>query len=1156
MKFERTVRNVGTGSDKEIWLGEKDRNGYNSMALVVQENSESPSAIFFGEVKNNAFNGKGFKYYSNSINNTYVGLFENGKETYGVRAFGNSLKVSDFARQSENEFLVNPDGSWAYVEIKCTEGRDYRRVVRYLKSNGVVEFAAYHNGDDIWGNNIKRREVGVENFLRGETIYQNLYGCKFEHLSYNSVTGRLNDFASTNGTLDSGETWEDCSQKMNGENHGVGFIRWSGGHYYIGEWEEGWRTGFGLYYHNEEKLWSYRNLKQNKPFTDLDITYSETNDNICISFEDINCFAYVSFHRQSSKDSIFGITNRTAQLSFDVFNDFAITLFERKDDSWSSFKTFQFDLDGNIDNSAELSNNDSNNDAPHTSDSLLDQLRGFRGLGGSSEESETTETGEPRVDAETELNNMIGLKTVKEKVQIFKASAKKRRGKVNLNFSFIGNPGTGKTVVARLFGQILYKAGLLPTPNVIDVSRNDLIGQFIGDTEKKTSEIINRAMGGTLFIDEAYSLCVKDSSTDFGKHVVELLLKTMEDHRGELCIILAGYPDEMHDFFQMNSGFESRIPPMNRIVFENYNEAELRLIAKKMIKEDPDIDNITDEAFEEIIRLVLREAYKKNFANARYVRDIISAVVEKQLLRTADDKDNHDIILEDVKAISDPVSKPNQVKAEQRLNDLIGLEKVKKQVISLKNTVKKFKNMPDRLNIHMAFLGNPGTGKTEVAKLIAEIFYDEGILPTKNCISTDASGLISGYLGQTAIQTHEVVQKALGGVLFIDEAYGLDGSGIHDGHNFKAEATEALLKDMEEYRGKFCVILAGYTNEMLQLMNSNPGFKSRIPEHNYIKFPDYKPDELVEIAKLMVNRDGYSITDDCLEEMKKMILVAQKRRNFENARFVRNILQGIESCQNTRTVDDPNNMEITLDDVIAYEKDSDLFAEEAKVGGLCIKREQLLALPEVKGPVTSNFITERSVSIHTETNSGAGEGTGFIVSPDGYIITNNHVVEDGIKVIVGVNYLLANGNAIQVTTEADVIATDKENDVAVIKIHREDEELPYFTLLRPDDNDPKLLSEVIMGGYPLGKSRFHKITLTTGKIQSINKDEHLSGNMKRIYLDLSGTHGNSGSAVIDMETARVIGIFSGASVDRSANAELNYAVPTEYIWALIDKTNN
>lgn len=1147
MKFTKKNFNINNLPKKEIWMGEQDRSGkYNSIALVDIRDERVPNQIYFGQVKDDYFDGLGVKYYEDNINNTYVGKFSGGAETIGVRLVNNSLVLQDFKHGRENIFVVNEDGSWAYVEKAPSEGRSYRRGVRYLKSKKVLEFAGIDKPEDIFSDSIKTAPIYFDSELGGSTIWHNLYGCKFEHMSYNSIVGRLDDFVSGEGQLQGGEKWEDCAQKVNGESHGVGAIRWEDKNFYIGEWSEGWRTGFGMYYYSDGDYFAFSNFKKGDYFGDLKIEYSVKYDSFSLYFRDIKVHAYFSCNREGSEDSIFGITNDETELSFDVFNDFSVSLFQRKSNTWKTVKSYQFSLDG-------VPPRGGNNHLSPNDNDLLSELRnkinGFAGNQNSSEPSSTP------IDAEAELAKLIGLEKVKEKVEFFKASAKKRRGKVNLNFSFIGNPGTGKTVVARLFAQILNKAGLLPTANLVEVSRGDLVGQYIGESEKKTNEIIQRAMGGTLFIDEAYALNVNGGSgNDYGKQVVEILLKVMEDHRGELCIILAGYPDEMHDFFKMNSGFLSRIPPMNRIEFENYNEAELRQIAKKMIAEDPDIDNVSDEAFEEIIRLILRDAYKKNFDNARCVRNVLNAVLEKQILRTKDDKDDHNITIEDVKAVSEPSRKPNQEKAEDRLNQLVGLSKVKKQILSLKNTVKKFKNMPDRLNLHMAFLGNPGTGKTEVAKLIAEIFYDEGVLPTKNCVEVDPSGLIAQYVGQTGPKTHDVIQKALGGVLFIDEAYALDDNGQN---GFGAEAVEALLKDMEEYRGKFCVILAGYTNEMMRLFNVNPGFKSRIPDHNYINFPDYTPEELAEIAKLMVKKDGYTITEEAIVEVKKIVRIASTNKNFENARFVRNILQGIESIQNTRTVEQPDNMEIVLDDVIGYEKENDLFSEEEGIGGKCVSQKELLALPEVNGPISPNFIIERSVSIHTETKNGAGEGTGFFVTPNGFIVTNNHVIEDGVDVTVGVNYVLANNKTIVVDTKAKIIATDKEHDVAIIKIEREDEELPYFTLLAPDAKDPELMSDVIMGGYPLGKSRFHQITLTTGKVQSINRDEHIqSSDMKRIYLDLSGTHGNSGSAVIDAKTARVIGIFSGASIDRGANAEINFAIPTKYIWDLINKSSN
>ena len=1145
MRFIKKTFNINNLPKKEIWNGEQDSSGkYNSLALVDIRDERIPNQIYFGQVKEDYFHGLGVKYYEDNINNTYVGKFEGGAETIGVRCLNNSLILQDFKNGKENLFVVGEDGSWAYVEKGETGGRNYRRCVRFLKSKKVLEFAAVSDLQQIFSESLKTSPINFDRELNGNTIWHNLYGCKFEHMSYNSIVGRFDDFMSSNGKLDDGERWEDCAQKVNGESQGMGSIRWEDGNFYFGEWEQGWRTGFGMYYYTDGNYFSFCNYKKGDYFGDLKVEYSAKFDSFSIYFRDIKVHAYFSCNREGSTDSIFGITNDETELSFDVFNDFSVCLFKRENKEWKSIKSYDFSLDGPAPRGGDSDPAPTNND-------LLNELRNrISGLAGS---PSTSSTINETIDAEAELNKLIGLTKVKEKVEFFKASAKKRRGKVNLNFSFIGNPGTGKTVVARLFAQILHKAGLLPTANLVEVSRGDLVGQYIGESEKKTNEIIQRAMGGTLFIDEAYALNVQGGSgNDYGKQVVEILLKVMEDHRGELCIILAGYPEEMHNFFKMNSGFLSRIPTMNRIEFENYNEQELRLIAKKMIAEDPDIDNVTDEAFEEIIRLILRDAYKKNFDNARCVRNVLNAVLEKQILRTKDDPNDHNITIEDVRAVSEPTRKPGQEKAEERLNQLIGLAKVKKQILSLKNTVKKFRNMPDRLNLHMAFLGNPGTGKTEVAKLIAEIFYDEGVLPTKNCVEVDPSGLIAQYVGQTGPKTHDVIQRALGGVLFIDEAYALDDNGQT---GYGAEAVEALLKDMEEYRGKFCVILAGYTQEMMHLFNVNPGFKSRIPDHNYIHFPDYTPDELVEIGKLMVKKDGYNLADDAASEMKKIIQIASTNKNFENARFVRNILQGIESTQNTRTVDESDNMDIVLADVIEYEKDNDIFSKDNGIGGKCVTQKELLDLPEVNGPVNSNFIIERSVSIHTETKNGAGEGTGFLVTPDGFIVTNNHVIEDGVDVTVGINYVLANSKTIVVNEKAKIIAADKEHDVAIIKIEREDEELPYFTLLRPDAPDPALMSDVIMGGYPLGKSRFHKITLTTGKVQSINRDEHIHGSdMRRIYLDLSGTHGNSGSAVIDVNSARVIGIFSGASIDRGANAEINFAIPSKYIWDLINNS--
>ena len=227
------------------------------------------------------------------------------------------------------------------------------------------------------------------------------------------------------------------------------------------------------------------------------------------------------------------------------------------------------------------------------------------------------------------------------------------------------------------------------------------------------------------------------------------------------------------------------------------------------------------------------------------------------------------------------------------------------------------KNKDDEdFNLHMCFYGNPGTGKTEVARIISRILYDAGVLKESKIIETDAHGLIGQYVGQTAPKTMDKINSAMDGVLFIDEAYGLTDKDLSDGNSgYGKEAVETLIKAMEDFRGKFCVILAGYKNEMNDLLSSNPGFESRI--QFVLDFPDYSRDELSEIIKLFINKKRYSIDEDALEYMLRITDYMRDQPNFANARTARNIVDKVILNQNLRTEDEDDN-NIVYSDVQDY----------------------------------------------------------------------------------------------------------------------------------------------------------------------------------------------------------------------------------------------
>lgn len=539
-------------------------------------------------------------------------------------------------------------------------------------------------------------------------------------------------------------------------------------------------------------------------------------------------------------------------------------------------------------------------------------------------------------ESEKKLNHLIGLSGVKENVQKIKAYAAVNKGSKNLNvhMCFMGNPGTGKTEVARYIAGILYENRILPENKVVEVDRSGLVSQYFGATAEKTSQVIAKAMGGVLFIDEAYALGNNSDAglTDYGKEAIDTLVKAMEDHRGEFCVIFAGYKNEMEKMLSVNPGLRSRIQFV--LNFPNYSRDELKSIADLMLKGRG--YSICDMAMDRMLDITDIKRKEANFANAREIRNILDQVIMCQNLRCLDSPDK-EIGLADVNKyilgakIHLPLIGGGEnsriLSGEEELEQLIGLANVKRMVRKIRAYAKRNKGSSD-FNLHMCFCGNPGTGKTEVARIISRILYDAGVLDEAKLVETDSRGLLGKRVGETAPKTEEKINEAMNGVLFIDEAYGLLGSG--SAANYGIEAISVLLKEMEDRRGRFCVILAGYRKEMEELLSANPGFASRIPF--MLDFPDYTREELGEIAVAFLEKKGYEIDNDALARLLEVTEYFRQRPNFSNARTVRNILDQVILNQNLRAEDNADDSRIILDDVNDYISDEhiDLSASTPK----------------------------------------------------------------------------------------------------------------------------------------------------------------------------------------------------------------------------------
>ena len=260
----------------------------------------------------------------------------------------------------------------------------------------------------------------------------------------------------------------------------------------------------------------------------------------------------------------------------------------------------------------------------------------------------------------------------------------------------------------------------------------------------------------------------------------------------------------------------------------------------------------------------------------------------------------------------------------KELDELIGLEQVKEEVRSLANFVKVQKQREaqgmkrPKMSYHLVFTGSPGTGKTTVARIVARIYKDLGVLKRGHTVETDRSGLVAAYVGQTAIKTNALVDSALNGVLFIDEAYALVPE--NKSNDYGQEAISTLLKRMEDDRDKLVVIVAGYTDEMKRFIDSNPGLKSRF--NRYINFPDYTGKELYDIFCMYARKNQYQLTPEAAVQLKQHFndAVVHKDRNFGNARYARNFFEKSIQRQANRLANVKNATKeqltlLTIDDV-------------------------------------------------------------------------------------------------------------------------------------------------------------------------------------------------------------------------------------------------
>jgi len=474
---------------------------------------------------------------------------------------------------------------------------------------------------------------------------------------------------------------------------------------------------------------------------------------------------------------------------------------------------------------------------------------------------------------------------------------------------FTGNPGTGKTTVARLVGEMYRDLGVLRDGHVEEVLAKDLIAEYVGQTAIRTNAAIDRALDGVLFVDETYQLS-EQRERGFGGEAIDTLLARMENDRDRLVVIVAGYPNKMEEFLDSNPGLRRRFPASNIITFGDYPpELLLRILLNRLTERGL---TCTSELQAELETVVggMHRTRRQGFGNAGEMRNLgdeVFARWSQRVGRQVSEPAGPDDLPERLRVYLRPRLE-STADLIRELDEMTGLQPVKDQIRALVSQIRlaQRRGRPSEEVIapHIVFLGPPGTGKTTVARLIGEIFKSLGLLTRGHVVEVNRAKLVGGYIGQTALKTTERIDEAMDGVLFIDEAYALSRSD--SGMDFGAEVIDTLVPEMENRRGRLCVIAAGYPDDMERFLAANPGLASRFTER--VEFPDYSSPELVTILRGMAAKEGFTLDAGAEAGALAWFDIARTRAgaSFGNARTARGLLGELRRRLADRTMDLPD----------------------------------------------------------------------------------------------------------------------------------------------------------------------------------------------------------------------------------------------------------
>lgn len=502
------------------------------------------------------------------------------------------------------------------------------------------------------------------------------------------------------------------------------------------------------------------------------------------------------------------------------------------------------------------------------------------------------------------LMDMVGLKQVKREVQqlieVVRGNYERElRGEaktdIQLNRVFLGSPGTGKTSVAALYGEIMRDLGVLSKGDYQIRGASDLIGSALGESEKKANAILNGSKGCVLVIDEAYSLDPGKANDPYRKAVLDALVeKVQPSGDADRVVLLLGYKEPIESMMRnANPGLARRFDWSNPIVFEDFTEEELLMILNDALRKK----SIT--ATLPALMMALDRLNKKrrlpNFGNAGEVNNMVNSALTQYITRTRNDPNASRLLLpEDFEQQSDaPLESIDDI-----FRPMLGCTEIQQRLRTMHSLIQKKKakgmDFMRSLNLNFILVGRPGTGKSSTASLLGRVFHSNGVLASPEVITVSAAKLQAPFVGQTAALVRETFKSALGKVLFIDEAYRLDPG--QSPHSFMKEAMDEMVNILTEaeFKGKLVVVMAGYTREMHQMLKANQGLSSRFPEE--FEFPTFTIDDSLALLNSILAEQQYKVDKEFQQEVHVRNVMGQIVRmdSFASGRDIHAIASRIE----------------------------------------------------------------------------------------------------------------------------------------------------------------------------------------------------------------------------------------------------------------------